>query len=390
MTIKKASDKKRPSVLRHRLLVGALAMTAAACSSSSSPTDAGSAGSSGSSGSGTPTKTDAEFKSDVTTGIQQLIAVQLDALQKAAVDLQNAAPTPSGRGWDDAMDAQALAAMKDAWRRARLAYEHVEGAVAPLFPDIDTSIDARYDDFMATLASVGGDSYLFDDQGVTGMHAVERILYVETTPAKVVEFEKVLPGYKPAAYPATAAEAADFKTKLCARFVTDANTLVDQWKPAKIDLATAYAGLVALMNEQREKVNKAATGQEESRYAQLTLADIHANLEGSRTAYDVFAPWIVAKPSSDPTKDGPTRDKLIHTGFDALAVAYNANPGDAIPQPPATWSSINPTADDLATPFGKLYTSVKQAVDPNVAGSVVHEMNAAADALDFPRFKAMP
>ncbi len=362
-----------------RACLALMVVATAACSSSSSSTPP--AG---------QVKSDAEYQADVTTGMQTVIAAELDVLYKAALDLQNAAPTPTGRGWDEAQDAQAFTAMKEAWRRARIAYEHVEGAVAPLFPDIDASIDARYDDFMSQLASVGGDADLFDDKGVTGMHAVERIIYLKNTPANVVEFEKVLPGYKPPAYPATQEEAAEFKNKLCSRLVADAKVLVDQWKPAKIDLAIAYAGLVALMNEQREKVNKAATGEEESRYAQITLADIRANLEGTRAVYDVFKPWILAKHNDDPAKDGPARDKDIQAGFAALETAYNANAGDAMPAPPSTWSSQNPTPADLETPFGKLFTSVKTAVDANRQGSVVHEMNAVADALAFPQFKMDP
>ena len=42
----------------------------------------------------------------------------------------------------------AIAAMTAAWVRARTAYEHIEGALAPLFPDLDAAIDARYDDFL--------------------------------------------------------------------------------------------------------------------------------------------------------------------------------------------------------------------------------------------------
>ena len=335
-------------------------------------------------------KTDGEYKADVTAGIQSVIGAQLDALGKAVVDLQQAAPTPTGRGWDEARDAAAMTAMRDAWRRARVAYEHIEGAVAPIFPDIDAAIDARYDDFMATLATAGGDSYLFDDQGVTGMHAVERVLFSKTTPKAVVDFEKVLPGYRVAAYPATEQEAADFKNRLCARLVKDSRTLADQWRPAKIDLATAFAGLIALMNEQREKVNKAATGEEESRYAQITLADIQGNLEGTIVVYDVFAPWIVSKHDLDEAKVGPARDREIRAGIEALKVAYAVTPGDAIPAPPATWSAQAPSASDLQTPFGQLYASVKLQVDPNRAGSVVHEMNVAADALGFQRFKAQP
>lgn len=366
-------------LLRRACLVAGVAASAACSSSSSSPaTDAG------------PVKSDAEYKVDVTTGIQSVIGMQLDELYRAVEDLRNAAPVPIGRGWDETQDAQAFVQMKEAWRRARIAYEHVEGAVAPLFPDIDTAIDARYDDFMSALASVGGDADLFDDRGVTGMHAVERILYLKNTPATVVDFEKVLPGHKVAAYPATQEEAAAFKNKLCSKLVTDVKVLVDEWKPAKIDLATAYAGLVALMNEQREKVNKAATGEEESRYSQLTLADIKANLEGTRSVYEVFQPWILAKNDADPAKDGSARDKRIHAGFDALDAAYKVNPGDAMPPPPSTWSSQNPTQADLDTPFGKLFSSVKSAVDANRDGSVVFEMNGVAEVLAFPRLKSGP
>ena len=328
---------------------------------------------------GTP-KTDDEFKAEITTSIQQTFLGELQTLHNAAVEMQSAAPATTGRGWDPVQDAAAITTMKAAWRRARIAYEHIEGAVAPLFPDVDAAIDERYDGFLSQLASVGGDTNLFDDQGVTGMHAVERILFVDTTPPYVVEFEKVLPGYKAAAHPATEQQAADFKTKLCARLVTDTQTLVEQWTPAKIDIATAYAGLVALMTEQREKVNKAATGEEESRYAQLTLADIHGNLDGTRTAYALFQPWVL-------TKGGDAQDKAIKAGFDALQVAYDANTGDAIPQPPPTWSGEMPSAADLMTPFGKLYTSVRAAADPNAPTSIVSEMNSAADLLGFKRFK---
>jgi hypothetical protein len=45
-----------------------------------------------------------------------------------------------------------------------------------------------------------------------------------------------------------------------------------------------------------------------------------------------------------------------------------------------------PTAADLATPFGTLWASVHQAVDPTTQGSVVFEMNAVAVELGFPEF----
>ena len=320
---------------------------------------------------------DAEYQKKIAEGMQTSIASEITAWRAAAQTLCAAAPAPTGRGWDAKLDAEAIVAMKAAWKTARAHYEHIEGAVAPLFPELDAATDARYDDFLSELAE--GDANLFDDQGVTGMHAIERILYADTIPAEVEAFESKLTGYVKAAYPANEAEAAAFKTKLCPRLIADMTTLQDQWKPAKLDIGAAFQGLISLMNEQHEKVNKASTGQEESRYSQMTLADIHANLDGTETIYALFQPWLTSKPN------GKEADAGITAGFEKLHVAYDATPGDTIPTPPATWSSP-PTAADLTTPFGKLYHAVDVAVDPVTVGSVVFEMNIAAGLLGLPGF----
>jgi len=323
-------------------------------------------------------KTDADHQAEIAEGMQGSIAVEIDGWLAASRSLCDAAPLPAGRGWDAALDADAIAAMKASWRSARVRYEHIEGAVAPLFPELDATTDARYDDFLAELGPAG-DVDLFDDQGVTGMHAIERILYAPAIPAEVTSFEAPLPGYVVASFPRIAAEASSFKWKLCARLVADVTTLREQWKPAKLDIGAAFQGLISLMNEQREKVNKAATGQEESRYSRMTLADIHANLEGTDTIYALFQPWILSKPKGRAADDG------ITAGFAALRVAYDATPGDTIPEPPATWSA-EPSAKDLATPFGRLFQAVTVAVDPAREGSIVFEMNRAAGVLGLPGF----
>jgi len=311
----------------------------------------------------------------------------------AAQDLQRAAPLPPDRGWDAKKDAAAITAMKGAWIRARTAYESVEGALAPLFPDLDFSIDARYDDVLAQLEPEG-DKDLFDDEGVTGMHAVERILYSDVTPQRVVTFEETLPGYVPAAFPATADQAAEFKSKLCGKLIADAGALLSQWTPADIDAAVAFQGLISLMNEQREKVQKASSNEEESRYSQRTMADLRDNLAGTKVAYAFFQPWISAKarhgdPSAS-TQCGRAIDGKIEEGFAKLDAAYRIVHGDSVPVPPATWSAESPSAADLQTPFGKLYTVVDAAVDPTIDGSVGAEMNDAATLLGFPTFRMGP
>src|SRR4051812_23715134 len=111
--------------------------------------------------------------------VKSYIAGNMDELFAAVQQLQQAAPPTAWAGQD-------LTPMKTAWKRARKAYEHIEGAIAVLFPDIDYSTDQRYDAF---LAQDGPDDDPFDDKGVTGIHAVERILWADSIPAKVVMFE---------------------------------------------------------------------------------------------------------------------------------------------------------------------------------------------------------
>jgi iron uptake system component EfeO len=142
------------------------------------------------------------------------------------------------------------------------------------------------------------------------------------------------------------------------------------------------------MNEQKEKVTKAATSEEESRYSQRTMADLRDNLDGTTTIYAIFQPWIVTKGNaSDPAKDGKQIDGKITAGFKALAASYAQVSGDAIPAPPPTWSAENPSPTDLQTPFGKLYVQVRTSVDPNTDSGIVFEMNHAAAILGFPQFQ---
>jgi iron uptake system component EfeO len=196
----------------------------------------------------------------------------------------------------------------------------------------------------------------------------------------VIEFESTLPGYAPASFPTTDAQAMEFKTELCQRLIDDATALHDQWTPNAIDVGAAYQGLVGLMNEQREKVNLAATGEEESRYAQTTLFDLRNNLDGTTKIYDFFQPWL------DSNDGGSAIDGQIQTGFDTLHGLYNATSGDALPPVPSDWSSDDPSQADLQTPFGMLWASVHAAVDPATPGTVVYEMNQAAMMLGFPQF----
>jgi iron uptake system component EfeO len=344
-----------------------IAMTPAmaACSSSSGSTSA-------------PT-TDAEFQASVTQGMHDSLQKDLNDLVTAAKALQTAAPD---HPWDQTDPA--VPAMETAWIDARHAYEHVEGATAPVFPMIDTSIDGRVEDFgpAAGTGALMATSDMFGDQGMTGLHAVERILYTSVTPAAVVTYETDLGYVPPQAYPTTQQDADDFKNKLCAKIITDATALLDGWTPSMIDIGSAFSGLTSLMNEQKEKVTKAGLDQEESRYSQRTMDDLRQNLAGTTSIYAVFSPWIKSKAG------GSDVDAKVNASFKDLRTIYN-NPqyaGDAFPKPPADWSDVTPSASDLMTPFGQLYTAVDSAVDATKPDSAVSEMNDAAALCGLPAF----
>jgi iron uptake system component EfeO len=321
-------------------------------------------------------KSDSEFRAEVTAQIHDAIADELDDLVHAAHEIQAAAPT---HAWDPFGDANAMAQMRDAWRRTRIAYEHVEGATVPLFGDLDVALDARYDEYLAMIGRAG-DHDLFDATGVIGMHAVERILYSAGTRPQLVTFESGLDGYEPAAYPVTEAQAIAFKTLLVQKLVDDATALRDQWQPQAIDIGLAYRGLVGLMNEQELKINQAASGAEESRYANITLFDLRNNLAGTKGLYDGFRQWIWSRPSAS---DAQT---MIESRFRSLTTLYGAITGDALPPVPPGWSSMHPSQTDLLTPFGKLWQAVRREVDPETDGSIVFEMNRIAQVLGLPQF----
>jgi iron uptake system component EfeO len=316
--------------------------------------------------------------SEVQDGMKRLITARLAEWDAAVAALQAAAPVSAGRGWDARLDARALDEMRAAWTRGRIAYERVEGAVAPLFPESDVATDARYEMFLA--AALGtGDPSPFDGEGVVGMHAIERILWADAVPAEVSAFERALAGYRAPAFPATEAEARAFKRDLVGRVVADVRQLGRDLGPVELDVAFAFRGLIDLALEQKEKVDKAATGEEESRYAQATMRDLRANMQGCREAYDVFRPWVLA------TTGGPAVDAKVAAAFARLEAAYRAIAGDAIPRPPATWSALEPSPTDRATPFGILFTAVERESNPELPGGLVASLGEVADVLPLPR-----
>lgn len=323
-------------------------------------------------------KTDADYRAEVTTAVRESVATDLDTLVKFARDLQAASPSRSWVTPFGGVNRMAISNMRDAWRKTRVAFEHIEGAIEPMFDDLDFALDARYEESLAKLNGAG-DQSLFDANGVTGMHAIERILFAPDIRPDVVNFESQLPGYKPAAYPASDNDAIAFKFGLVQRLIDDADNLRKRWQVADdIDVGLAFRGLISLMIEQQQKVNLAVSNAEESRYSNITLFDLRNNLDGTKTIYGLFRDWARSKSAGIPPDD------LIQAKFTDLVMAYSTDPGDALPTVPASWRNLGPTADNLATPFGTMWMSIRQAVDPDSDASAVFSMNKIATLLAFP------
>ena len=314
-----------------------------------------------------------DYEADATLSVKSYLSGELDALNDAALELQAAAPEPDPDGWNATDDAGAIEAMRAAWKRVRAAYEHVEGAIAILFPMFDFSTDARYDAFIELRIDVDP----FDGSGVTGMHAIERILWADRHPAGVVLFESALENYQAARFPETDAEARAFRDELVGRLIDDFSAMRAQFSPLALDPAAAFRGVIGSMQEQREKVNLAATGEDESRYSENTLADMRANLEGGREVYARFSDWVRAEGGED-------LDARIDAGFARLDEAYAATGGDSLPAVPEGWNPDAPDPAQLETPYGQLWSLLERESNPLEASSLVADMNTAADAIGIP------
>jgi iron uptake system component EfeO len=207
-------------------------------------------------------------------------------------------------------------------------------------------------------------------------------LWSDSTPQRVIDFEQSLGSkYVAARFPSSEGEARDFKEKLCARWARETKQMGKDFAPLALDPAAAFRGVIGSMQEQVEKVEKAATGEEESRYAAFTLADMRANLEGAKMTYGAFKPWLLSKGAS-------AEDTRIQSAFLDVENEYAKTMGDSLPTVPATWSSVNPSMADLMTPFGRLFSVVRKAADDKTAGTLASEMGGAADKMGIPQLPA--
>jgi iron uptake system component EfeO len=301
--------------------------------------------------------------------VKSYIASELSTLSSAVMALQAAAPAADADGWSAGSDAAAVAAMKARWKQARAGYERIEGAIAVLFPNYDETTDQRYDGF----AEQSTDQNLFDGEGVTGIHAVERVLWSDAIPQDVRAFEEALPGYVAPTFPANAQQARDFKDGLLARLLDDCAAMEADFAGLALAPETAYRGVLGSIEEQIEKVRLAGSGEDESRYSQHTLADMRFNLEGGRAIFAKFAPMFAEK-------GGASLQADIDARFAAVDQALGALDGDAIPAVPDGFDPASPGD----SPYGRLFSFLANETDPENPQSFVSLFADGAELLGIP------
>lgn len=306
--------------------------------------------------------------------VKAYVTEHVAALSAACEAICAAAPEPDGDGWTAADDAGAVRTMRDRWRAARIEYERVEGAIAVLFPQLDLDVDGRYEH----VAELESDPDPFDAHGFVGMHAVERILWADAHPPEVRRFERALHGYVEARTPGDAAEAREFREGLCARLARDVATMRAQLEPLALDPQTAFRGIQGSIEEQAEKVLLGATGQDESRYAQNTLADMLANLEGGRAVLAAYEPMMREAPEAGALLPA------IERRLSELERAYTEIGTDALPEVPEGFNPDTPEEAHLETPYGRLFSLLSHESDPRAEGSLAQLLRRSGQAMGIP------
>lgn len=304
------------------------------------------------------------------------IGGELSLLGNSAAALQSFAVDADDNGWNVDNNRASVFTMRQQWKNARLGYERVEGVVGVLFPELDVALDQRHEDAIA----VAADDNVFDDVGFTGLHAVGRVLFVDELAPAVLTFEQsagdaFTPSrYSPPAFPANLTESGDFKTKQTQKLLDDSAALVATLDSADVTLDDVMAGIRASVQQQRVYVDVGADGEDESRYAENTMIDLRAQLQGAIALFDILDPVFVAK-------DEAAISEEIHAGLARLQVAFDAVSGDALPPVPATWDATAPSAADLVSAFGALFVVVDAEADGTTETSLASALTRAASLL---------
>jgi len=198
------------------------------------------------------------------TELQQAIAQY-----KAYVVQETAQLVEKTQVFTDAVIAGDIEKAKEIYAPARVHWERTE-PIAELFSDLDSSMDAREDDFAKKA----------EDPAFTGFHRLEKALYEDNSTE----------GMKPIAQ----------------QLMKDTLTLQKRIAGLTIEPKNMVGGAAALI----EEVAATKVTGEEDRYSRTDLWDFNANLEGSEKIVNLLHPIL--------EKADPTLHTKIDEGFDGI------------------------------------------------------------------------
>jgi hypothetical protein len=204
------------------------------------------------------------------------------------------------------------------------------------------------------------------------------VIFADETPDAVVAFEQALAGYEAAAHPTTEGRAVAAR-ELAAGVLADCEAMQADLTSKNIDAKAAYPGAFDFLLQQHAKVLVGGTGQDISRYAKHTLADMRANFHGQREVYSAFSLWVRSK------EDGVQIDVDVMRGLDDLEELYESTAGDALPPVPAGFNPASPSPSQLdSDPYGRLFAKLGRDASKE-ASSLTTKLNAAAKVLELPQ-----
>jgi iron uptake system component EfeO len=325
------------------------------------------------SGAGCSSSSETVPPGEVSRAQKEYLSGRFDTWLGAAQAIAKAAP--AGRGWDAGMDSDALSIMRAQWRRAHEAYQAIQVSVATVFPDLNRDMDQSYEDQLGQLG-LTGDPEPFDDKGVIGMHAIERVLYADVVPEAATARENIILGYAAPAFPMSEQDAADFRDKLVGKLTADITTMRARLGPLDLDVGFAAKSAMDLLQAEISKLFWASgRGNEESRYSHSTLADVRADHAGCRALYLILQPRLASLPG------GSAVDKDVVQGLARVTTVLATVPGDAIPPATESWKPDMTAPEDLMTAFGKLYAALSQETSAKRPGSLAAALTRATNLL---------
>jgi len=160
--------------------------------------------------------------------------------------------------------------MKGAWQRGRAAWERSEGVLAALFPDLDQSMDARYEDFSDARAARAQ----WDPDRSTAAESRALQHRAHRVPARhsghpSSRAEATLAGAQPAAWPRPRGSGA-VQQGLVGRWSVIHSPWSDAWAPDAVDLHARVRRAHWADERASREVSLAGLQLDESRYSQRT------------------------------------------------------------------------------------------------------------------------